>query len=242
MKRSVTLKHFEKRNIDLPLERKVKVFKESARFVHLNDDELRKIAALATTRYFKKQELIFREEDPPKFFYIVEHGRVKLFRRSLSGKNFIAYVASCSNSLNSVVLFGEKNHYLSAQAMDDVTVLCIRKEEYLSFVNEHPSIAIKSADMMAKVVHSAYDRIIDLIGERVEQRVYNILIMLYSKFGTTLFFTAEEIADLSGTTRETAVRVLSKLRSSGIIRSYRGKIMILDSTKLRDMSRTLYLL
>ena len=236
------MRDFVKDNKELSLEKKVKVFRQSQRFAHLNEEELKKIANLATVRRFRKQEFIFREEDPPKFFYILQFGRVKLFKRSSSGKSFIVLVASASNSLDSYVLFEGRAHDLSAQAMDDVTVLCVKREEYLSFVNEHPSIAIMSANMLAKVVDSAYERIIDLIGERVEQRVYNILIMLYSKFGTTLFFTSEEIADLSGTTRETAVRVLSKLRNSGIIRSYRGRIMILDPTKLRDMSCTSYLL
>jgi len=222
------------------LAHKIEVFKKSSRFAHLDERDLRKIAALATTCHFKKRDVIFREEDTPKFFYIVQHGRVKLFRRSLSGKNFVALVASPSNSLDSYVLFEGKAHDLSAQAMDDVTVLRIKREEYLSFVNEHPSIAIKSVDMLAKVVNSAYERIIDLIGERVEQRVHNILIMLYLKFGTTLVFTSEEIADLAGTTTETAIRVLSKLRKAGIIRSYRGKITILDSTKLYSISRTSY--
>ena len=222
------------------LNHKIEVFRKSSRFAHLDERELRKIAALATTLRFKKQELIFREEDPPKFFYIVQHGRVKLFRRSWSGKNFIVLVAAPSNSLDSYVLFEGKAHDLSAQAMDDVTVLCVKREDYINFVKEHPSIAIKSVDMLAKVVNSAYERIIDLVGERVEQRVHNILIMLYSKFGTTLLFTCEEIADLSGTTTETAIRVLSKLRKSGIIRSYRGKITVLDPTKLHSISRTLY--
>jgi len=236
----VALRGFEKGSTELSLNKKVEVFKHSSRFAHLDETDLRKIATLATTCHFRKQELIFHEEDSPKFFYIVQHGRVKLFRRSLSGKNFIVLVAAPSNSLDSYVLFEGKAHDVSAQAMDDVTTLCVKREEYLSFVKEHPSIAFKSLDMLAKVVNSAYERIIDLIGERVEQRVYNILIMLYSKFGATLFFTCEEIADLSGTTTETAIRVLSKLRKSGIIRSYRGKITVLDPPKLYSISRTSY--
>ncbi len=237
----LTLKRLQKDKVaEDHLAQKIEVFKKSSRFAHLDEKDLRKIAVLATTCHFKKRDVIFREEDIPKFFYIVQHGRVKLFRRSMSGKNFVALVASPSNSLDSYVLFEGKAHDLSAQAMDDVTVLRIKREDYMNFVNEHPSVAIKSVDMLARVVNSAYERIIDLIGERVEQRVHNILIMLYVKFGTTLVFTSEEIADLAGTTTETAIRVLSKLKKAGIIRSYRGKITILDPTRLYSISRTSY--
>jgi CRP/FNR family transcriptional regulator, nitrogen oxide reductase regulator len=222
------------------LAQKKEVFKKSSRFAHLNENDLREIAALATTCRFKKRDVIFSEEDTPEFFYIVQHGRVKLFRRSMSGKNFVALIASPGNSLDSYVLFEGKAHDLSAQAMDDVTVLRIKREKYMNFVNEHHSIAFRSVGMLAKVVNSAYERIVDLIGERVEQRVCNILVMLYLKFGATLLFTSEEIADLAGTTTETAIRELSKLRKAGIIRSYRGKITILDQTKLYSISRTSY--
>jgi CRP-like cAMP-binding protein len=186
--------------------------------------------------------LIFHEGDSAPFFYIVQNGRVKLFKSSHSGKSFIIHVASSSNSLDSYVLLESRNHDVSAEAMDDVTVLRIKREQYLFFVHEYPSIAIKSADMLAKVLNSAYERIIDLIGERAEQRLYNVLIMLYSKFGTTLHFTCDEIADLSGTTRETAVRVLSRLRQSGIILSCRGQIVLRDPARLRELSRSSYVL
>ena len=49
---------------------------------------------------------------------------------------------------------------------------------------------------MEQVVRSTCDRLIDLIGERVEQRIYNMLYMLYGKFGNELRFTSEEIAEL----------------------------------------------
>jgi CRP-like cAMP-binding protein len=60
--------------------------------------------------------------------------------------------------------------------------------------------------------------------------------MLYSRLGPNLPFTRQEIADMAGTTTETAIRVMSRLRDGGIIRSVRGKTVILDETKLRLLS------
>ncbi|TET13231.1 MAG: helix-turn-helix domain-containing protein, partial [Dehalococcoidia bacterium] len=57
-----------------------------------------------------------------------------------------------------------------------------------------------------------------------------------SKLGSTLPFTGQEIADMAGTTTETAIRVMSRLKDSGVIRSSRGRIIILDETKLRLLS------
>ena len=71
---------------------------------------------------------------------------------------------------------------------------------------------------------------------RVEQRLARTLLMLSSKLGPTLPFTRQEIADMAGTTTETAIRFMSRLKDGGIIRSVRGKTVILDETKLRLLS------
>ena len=48
--------------------------------------------------------------------------------------------------------------------------------------------------------------------------------------------TRQEIADMVGTTTETAIRITSRLKDRGIIRSVRGKIIILDEDKLKLFS------
>jgi len=60
--------------------------------------------------------------------------------------------------------------------------------------------------------------------------------MLSAKLGPTLPFTRQEIADVAGTTTETAIRVMSRLKAAGIIRSARGKTIILDEARLRLLS------
>jgi CRP-like cAMP-binding protein len=69
-----------------------------------------------------------------------------------------------------------------------------------------------------------------------------LIYMLYFKFSDTLPVTREEIADTAGTTSETRIRVLGQLRNLGIIDSRRGRITVLNKTKLRDVSRCSYLI
>ena len=85
-------------------------------------------------------------------------------------------------------------------------------------------------------LRDAQRRLKDLAGERVEQRLAQTLLMLSAKLGPTLPFTRQEIADMAGTTTETAIRVMSRLKQGKIIRSVRGRIIILDESKLRLLS------
>jgi CRP-like cAMP-binding protein len=85
-------------------------------------------------------------------------------------------------------------------------------------------------------LRDAQTRLLDLAGEKVEQRLASALLRLSSKLGPTLPFTRQEIADMTGTTTETTIRVMSRLKERGIIRSTRGKVIILDKEKLRLLS------
>jgi len=122
--------------------------------------------------------------------------------------------------------------------MTDATVLRIPRKAYWAFVSKHPSIAIEIVGLVTKGLDTEYNRIVDLIGEEVELRVVHSLFTLASRFGTNLMLKREELANYAGTTTETAIRVLSKLRKKGIISSAgRGAIAISNLAKLQNYRR-----
>jgi CRP-like cAMP-binding protein len=232
----VTLKRIQKDNLKSYVATGVKILEHCSTFAGLGKDQLSEIATVAAPHYFKKGEFIFHQGDPPEFFYIVQKGMVKTFKVSTFGKQIIVKIASFGDTLNASALFGEK-HFVSAQAIDEVMVLSIRKKEYLSLVNKYPLIAMNIVTILGKGLDSEYERILDLIGETVEQRLCNFLFSLSVKFGTTLSLTREELGDLAGTTTETTIRVLSRLKAADIISSSRGKIIILNQTKLQTLTQ-----
>jgi CRP-like cAMP-binding protein len=229
------LKRIKKGNLEGYLATDVKVFKTCSTFAGLGEDQLNEIAVAAKPHHFKKGDFIFHQGDPPNFFYVVQKGIVKTFKVSPLGKHVIVKIASFGDTLNASALFGEK-HFVSAQAIDEVVVLSIRKKEYLSLVNKYPLIAMNIVTILGKGLDNEYERILDLVGETVEHRLCNFLFMLFIKFGTTLSLTREELAELAGTTTETAIRVLSKLKAAGIISSTRGRIVILNQAKLQALA------
>jgi CRP/FNR family transcriptional regulator len=115
----------------------------------------------------------------------------------------------------------------------------VKKEDFLSFLTNRPQVALRIISVLGGRLRDAQGRLRDLAGERVEQRLASILLMLLAKLGSTLPFTRQEIADMVGTTTETAIRVMSILRDRGVIRSVRGKVVILDEQKLRLLSEGL---
>jgi CRP/FNR family transcriptional regulator len=202
----------------------------------LNDDELGELANLASERSFMSNEFVFWDGDDPEWFYVVAEGQVKVLKHSSLGREFIIAFFGPGEMFGEVAVFENKPYPASAQAVTETRVVGIKREDFLSFLANRPQVALGIINVLGGRLRDAQGRLRDLAGERVEQRLAGILLMLSSKLGPTLPFTRQEIADMAGTTTETAIRVMSHLKDRGIIRSVRGKVIILDEEKLRLLS------
>ena len=140
---------------------------------------------------------------------------------------------SAGEMFGEVAVFEGKPYPASAQAVTETKVLGIRRADLLSFLAGRPQVALRIINVLGGRLREAQNRLRDLAGERAEQRLARTLLMLSSKLGANIPFTRQEIADMAGTTTETAIRIMSRLKDGGIIRSTRGKTIILDETKLR---------
>ncbi len=215
---------------------KAEVLRQSLIFSSLSGDELTELSALVVTRNFASGEFVFWEGDAPEWFYLVAEGRVKVVKHSSSGKEFIIAFFGPGEMFGEVAVFENKPYPASSQAIAETRVLGIKREDFLSFLASRPQVALRIINVLGGRLRDAQRRLKDLASERVEQRLAQTLLMLSSKLGATLPFTRQEIADMAGTTTETAIRVMSRLREGKIIRSVRGRIIILDETKLRLLS------
>jgi len=220
----------------------VETLKRCWLFPDLHANAVEEIAALSIARRFSKNEVIFHEGDPSDFLYIVSSGVVKQFKSTDSGRLFTTVISTSSNALLPIALFGASAYFLSAKAISDTVALVVSKREFLSFVEKYPIVKDKVLLVMGKVIDSAYERLSDFVGEPASRRVLNVLYMLYSKFGNSVSFNREEVADMAGTTVETTVRVLKNLKAANIIRSRRGGIIILDERQFREICRSSYVI
>ena len=217
-------------------EEKIDLLRRSLLLSVMEDEDLAKLSDLAAERRFESGEFVFWEGDPPEWFYIVETGKVKMLKHSSLGKEFLIAVFGPGEVFGEVAVFDNAPYPASAQATDDTRALGIRRADFLSFLTQNPPVFMYMINVLGKRLRDAHDRLRDLAGERVEQRLASILLMLYSKLGPTLPFTRQEIADMTGTTTETAIRVMTRMKDSGVVRSSRGKVTIVDEDKLRALS------
>lgn len=220
----------------MPHTGKADVLRRSLIFSVLSEVDLAELSNLAIEHSFHSGEFVFWEGDVADWFYIIARGKIKVFKHSSSGKEFIIAFFGPEEIFGDVAVFLDKPYTASARAVDETIVLGIRREDLLSFIARHPDVALRIIYVLGGRLRDAQGRLRDVVGERVEQRLARTLLMLFLKIGPDLPFTRQEIAEMAGTTTETAIRVMSRLKDDGIIRSARGRTVITDERRLRLLS------
>ena len=215
---------------------KSEILKSSLIFSSLNEAELDALAGLAIERRFQADEFVFWEGDEPRYFYVIAEGRIKVVKHASSGKEFIIAFFGPGEMFGEVAVFEGKPYPASAQAISATTVLGIGRGNLLDFLAVQPQVALRIISILGGRLREAQGRLKDLAGERAEQRLARLVLMLASRMGNTLPFTRQELADMAGMTTETAIRLTSGLSERGIISTSRGRLVILDEVKLRALA------
>ena len=163
-------------------------------------------------------------------------GKIKVIKHASSGKEFIIAFFDPGEMFGEVAVFENKPYPASAQAAEETMVLGIKKSDFLGFLAKRPEVALRIIKVLSGRLRDAQARLKDIAGERVEQRIASILLMISSKLGSEIPFTREEIANMAGTTTETTIRVMSRFKDEGVVQSKRGMTIIVDEDKLKLLS------
>lgn len=222
------------------LEEKISAIAGHQLFSGNTRQELAPLAALGEWQNHKRGQIIFNQGDTPHRAHIVHTGRVKVFRISATGHSFTMLIAGPFNTVNAVACFGPKPRMFSAETLEDTRLISLPAKDFVRFVINHPVSAEQVVSIMGMHLSSAYNRIMDLVEEGVNQRILNVLRLLSARLGTSLPLTNADLAELAGTTRETTARMISRLDESGILVKKRGRIEIIDSDSLNEMATDRY--
>ena len=211
----------------------VLALKQSYLFTTLSVADITELVDTCKIKQYITGEYIFWEGGPPENFYLLTKGRVKVVKHGSQGRETVVAFFGPGEVFGEVAIFENKPYPASSLAVEDVEVMVVSSQVFHNFIQRHPDVAMIIIGMLSARLREAQSRLHDLSGERVEQRLARTLERLSSKLGRELPFTRQDLADMSGTTLETTVRFLSRLKEGKIITSRRGMVIIEDTIKLR---------
>ena len=213
-------------------------------FAGLSERDWDKIADLFSERQYQKDDYIFLEGEEPEALYVIRSGKVKVLRHSTDGKDVVLRVCGSGQMLGTVATFDGGGYPGTAQVIEDCAVLVVARNDCLTLVQRYPVFALAVIADLGSRLRSSAEQIRSLAVERVEQRIARVLLKLAETAGSDtpegrvieMPLTRQDVADMTGTTVETAIRVMSKFRRGNLIRTRRGKVVLVEVEELQEIA------
>lgn len=207
-------------------------------FSNLNEEEMQRVAEIITDKEYKKGESIYLAGNLEESLYIINQGKVKIYKVSETGKEQIIRILNPGDFMGELSLFAHSPLDTNAEALEPTRVCVIDGEKLNQIMKEVPSIAIKIIEELSKRLQSAENMIESLGLYDVEQRLAQTLLkMAGEKDEITLVITKKDWAAHMGMSQETLSRKLSSFQEMGLIKQL-GKrtITILDREGLEAIA------
>jgi CRP-like cAMP-binding protein len=213
-------------------------------FRRLAPDDRQTIARAATIRRYAKGDTIFEQGTPSDAFYTIASGRVKIFKMMPSGKDLILEVFGPGDPLGAVAAYDGRPFPASAVALEDTTCLVIPRALFFALLEQHPSLVRGLMLGLTIRLVELTNRLAELSGGRIEPRFARLFLKLAGEMGrqerggtfVPLPLSRQELADMTGTTIETCIRIMSRWGKQEVVRTEKDGFVILDRKALEAMA------
>jgi len=204
-------------------------------------DQLRSNARIV---HFKKNELIYLEEENPKDLMILFKGKVKIFKSGVGGRSQIIRIIRPIQYFGYRAYFARESFVTAASAFEACTVCMIPMELIEQFLRNNGELALFFIQMLSVDLGIADQRVVNLTQKHVRGRLAESLLFLKETYGIeedgatiNIYLAREDLANLSNMTTSNAIRTLSNFVNERIITIDGRKIKIIDEERLHKISR-----
>lgn len=220
------------------------LLKSSTLYRSLGADDQKRLAQVSIAKGFERGETIFSEGDAPDFLVTIASGRVKVVKMMPSGKEIILEIFGPGDPVGAVVAYEGRPYPASAVAIERSHCILVRRTEFFALLERHPSLVRGFLTGMALRIVELTRRIPEVAGGRVETRFAHLFLKLADRVGRPhaagrflpLPLSRQELADLTGTTTETCIRIMSRWGKQGLVSTEREGFLVRDLDELRRLA------
>jgi CRP/FNR family transcriptional regulator len=219
------------------------LLRSSTLYRNLSAEDQKRLAAVSLARIYEKGDTIFREGDPPDYLVTIASGRVKVVKLVPSGKEIILEIFAPGDPVGAVVAYEGRPYPASAVAIEPVECILVRRTDFLSLFERHPSFVRGFLTGMAQRIVELTRRIPEVASGRVETRFARLFLKLSDRMGeprgparfVPLPLSRQELADMTGTTIETCIRIMSRWGKDGVVTTEREGFVVADRAQLERL-------
>lgn len=209
-------------------------------FETLSDDEFNSLEHVFVVRSYRKNQVIFLEEDTGNYMYVVLGGKVKVTKSSPGGKETILAIHRPGDFFGEMALLDGKTSPATVSAMEDCRIISISSTDFHHMLMRNEKVVQQIIKVLCARLRQVWSQIQSLSYSNADSRIRLGLLQLARRHGVQdsrgiiidLKITHQELAEMVGTSRETVTRTLAQLQKQGIIVVDHRRIIVLNPRAL----------
>lgn len=213
-------------------------------FRALSPDDRARLAEVAVVRSYDKGATLFAEGEASEFLYTLLSGRAKVIKSIPSGKEVILEIFGPGDPIGAVVAYEGRPYPASAVAIETTSCLLVRRAPFFGLLERHPTLVRGFILGLTQRILELTKRIPEVAGGRVETRFAHVFLKLADKMGRPgpegtiipMALSRQDLADLTGTTIETCIRIMSRWGKEGTVRTDKEGFVLLDRPALERLA------
>lgn len=225
------------------------LIKRNPLFSGLDENGLGQIKGITTLHFLKKGGLLFSQGESASGFYLVVKGKIKIFRLSPQGQEYILRIVGPGETLAEAAVFSGKTYPASAEALEDSQLYYLNKSEFLSLIQKSPQLALNMLTGLSLLLRQLAQQVEDLSLKEVSARLARFLLLEAQEISPIptdglkipLKMKKGLLASRLGTIGETLSRTLAKMKQREIINIDRDLITIQNFQALQEVAEGLKL-
>jgi len=220
------------------------LLRRSTVFRRLTADDRQRLSSVSSVRTFDKGASIFNEGDPSDVMYTVLTGRVKVFKTTARGTDVILELFGPGDPVGAVAVYESRPYPASAVALDPTSCLAIPSQAFFSLLERYPTMV---RGLLVGLTHRLVEltnRLTELSGGRIEGRLARFFLKLATDIGQRredgvfipLALSRQELADMTGTTIETSIRIMSRWGKDDVVRTEKDGFVLANRSVLEALA------
>ncbi len=203
--------------------------------------DIAKVSERQQIKHFKKRDIIFTEGDTPLGLYLLNSGKVKLYKSHELGKDLIIKLLHHGEFFGYMALLEDEFHSISAEALEDCEVTIFPIEDFYKLLT-HPTVMQDFVRLLTGNIQSEHEKLIALAYSSVRKRTAESLLELRARYHDlksdkpfTMAIAREDLANMVGTATESLIRTLSDFRAEGLVEIQGSNITLTNVDRLENM-------
>jgi CRP/FNR family transcriptional regulator, cyclic AMP receptor protein len=209
-------------------------------FSTLAEEDLARVVAVAVQRRFDPGAIVFREGDASNTCYIIRSGHARAIREHSGGRSITLARFGPGDIFGELAMLDDERRSATVETLEETEAIAILGADMRRLLREHPEISVKLISALGRRLRDTNERLARQSFQTVQSRVATALSQLVDaaraegagEGDVLITSTQADLAQLAGSSRESASRFLAVLERAGIITQGRGRLTVHDTAAL----------